>query len=179
MTERAETYFSRELARARLRAAEGLRKSPTPQLREIFDAVNRAFEERKTVEEVIADGEPDYGDHMNNPPPNPTIEDAEPPFSAEQAKKLTQQNIKGPIVSQYMKPLYARIKEAATSGRTFIHDLYSPPKIGSNRDRLSYPSVEVEKAIADELRKLGYNVEYFRDPDPGHPCSSPYWKISW
>lgn len=93
-------------------------------------------------------------------------------MNAETAKKLTQSNLKGPVIKPYLDYIYQKIESAAKEGR----DSVSHPFHGI---RGTWPSSAAQEAIWQELRSNGYKVRHVPNPDPGHPASSDYDEISW
>lgn len=91
-------------------------------------------------------------------------------MDAEQARKLTKENLKGPVIEDLIQDLDAAIKEACESG-----------KLGLDPHRAMgrYPNSEEEKAVKEYYVCKGYTWENHDDPDPGHPCSRAYITLSW
>lgn len=92
-------------------------------------------------------------------------------MNAEEARKLTATQLKGPVTAHLMEIVYDKIKAAAEAGRDSItepfHGLRTP---------VSHLQAE---SVWSQLRQAGYKVDHRPDPDPGHPCSHPYTEISW
>jgi hypothetical protein len=93
-------------------------------------------------------------------------------MDAESAKKLTQSNLKGPVIEPYLEIIYKKIEIAAKSGKFSIIRPFS-------EIRTTWPGHEIQKAVWQELRANGYEVTHHSNPDPGYPCSSDYDEISW
>ena len=93
-------------------------------------------------------------------------------MKADEAKKLTQENLKGPVIEPLLDGIYRQIEAAAKKGRSSItHPC---------RDkRMPYPSSDEQEAVWTHLRAEGYKVTHHADPAPGHPASSAYDEISW
>lgn len=95
-------------------------------------------------------------------------------ITAEQARKLTKANLKGPAIESFVSTLTNKIKAVAADGK-------------SNFDPWSYlstlrgtsPSIEQREAIKFHFTNSGFRWQEFPDPDPGHPCSRSYTLISW
>ena len=92
-------------------------------------------------------------------------------MKATEARKLTEENLKGPVIEPYLRIVHTKIKEAANKGKSSI----THPWAGI---RGVYPSSDEQEAIWTSLRSDGYKVERHPDPDPGHPASAPYDSIS-
>lgn len=96
-----------------------------------------------------------------------------PLLTAVQAKKLTEMNMDKniqPALSFVLK----KVKEAAIEGRTsLIHPLQGLD--GWAKSIFG----DIEKSVMKKLELLGYKTEFHPNPDPGHPCSSSYWEVSW
>ena len=93
-------------------------------------------------------------------------------MNAEQAKKLTKDNLTGPVIEPLLEAIYKQIEAAAKAGR------YSIVKPWSGI-RMVYPTTDQQNAVWAHLRREGYTVTRHPDPDPGHPASSTYDEISW
>lgn len=89
-------------------------------------------------------------------------------MKADEARKISNENLRGPVIEPYMEVIWKRILKAAGKGQRSIHGRHQ-----------NYPNIDKQKAIIDRLRQDGYEVNYHPDPDPGHPCSSSYYTIEW
>jgi len=92
-------------------------------------------------------------------------------LKATEARKITENNLRGPIIEPLLKVAYARIAEFAKQGK------YSVPHPFHGVE--NYPSMDVQEAAADRLRMDGYKVKYYDNPDIDDPRSTSYWEVSW
>ncbi len=93
-------------------------------------------------------------------------------MNANEARKLSEHNIKGPATDHLVKIVLDKIDLAAMNGEFEITE----PFTGL---RMPWPTSEQLEATWVRLQVLGYKVMHHPDPDPGHPCSHPYTSISW
>ncbi len=93
------------------------------------------------------------------------------PFTAADARDLTERNVKGPVIGPLLKHVYGRIQLAARAG----HSSITHPFNGLSE----WPHSAAQEALWNVLRAQGYRVSHRADPDPGHPASSPYDEVSW
>jgi len=93
-------------------------------------------------------------------------------MNAYEARELTQENLKGPVIEPILKEVHEKIEEAAKEGKSSI----THPFHGS---RGMYPSTNEQEAVWDHLRSEGYKVKHHPNPDPGDPRSNDYDEISW
>ena len=93
-------------------------------------------------------------------------------FNAEEAKKLTTKNLRGPVIEPYVEMIKDKIKAAALKGKSSI----SHPFHGAK----DYPSYEVQEATLSHFKSLLFTVQYCDDPDPGDMRSmGAYEVIKW
>jgi len=97
-------------------------------------------------------------------------------MKAEEARKITRENLKGPVIQPYLAFIYSQILQAAQNGQ---FSMANPFVCGERDEKLPWPSIDMEKVIFQKLTEEGYSVVQHPDPDPGHPCSAPYTTISW
>lgn len=93
-------------------------------------------------------------------------------MNAEEARLLTKKSIKKKVDEHLIAHVINKIKIDALAGRSqTVHPL----------DGLTggYPSSDEQSLLWSELTKKGFKVIHHDDPDPGHPCSSPYTTIDW
>jgi len=93
-------------------------------------------------------------------------------ISAKEAKEIATKNLNSVVIEPYLEYIFENIEKAAKAGKFSI--LYP-----FNKCNLIYPTREVQFAVFDKLRSYGYEVINHSDPDPGHPCSTPYDEIKW
>jgi hypothetical protein len=88
-------------------------------------------------------------------------------MNAEDAKILTHVSAME-HVSDIRTAVDSLIEKAAKEGKSSIYyfDAY----------RWSEP---VRKALFKALEEDKYTVSYIQNPDPGNPCSTSYYQISW
>ena len=83
-------------------------------------------------------------------------------MKADEAKKITEQNLKGASIEPLLKVAYERIREFAMQGKSSVphpfHGIWAPNKA-------------VIKAAIQHLQNEGYSAEY-------HDTTS-YWELSW
>ena len=98
-------------------------------------------------------------------------------LDAKAARELTQQHLKTNLVEPYLQQALHKIEEAAKKGLSSIQN----PHVASNiHVGLPYPSWDLQAALWQRLRELGYTVKDHSDPDPGSPVSGgPYTEVSW
>ncbi len=94
-------------------------------------------------------------------------------ISAKEARELTKTQIDNVLIKPYLDMLEDLIEAKAKDG---INHLYHPFHFCQ---KFQYPNDELQKAIFIHLISLGYEIIHHLDPDPGHPCSSPYDEIRW
>lgn len=93
------------------------------------------------------------------------------PISAQRARLIASQNLRGPVIQPLLDHVYQRIHEAASKGQTsIVHPLDGLRTVISQEQR---------DAVWDALRAQGYKVTHHPDPDPGHPASRLYDSVSW
>ena len=92
-------------------------------------------------------------------------------MNAEEARKLTHENLQGPVIEPHLKRIYGLIEDAARKGKLSIEN----PLYGM----LSGLQPGAEKAIRERLADEGYRFVHVPDADPGHPCRRSYDLISW
>jgi len=92
-------------------------------------------------------------------------------MTADEARKLTDENFKGVVVEPLLKIAYSRIKEFAKQGKCSV----TSPFYGAE----NFPTMGDQEAALEILRQQGYKVKYHDSPDPGDPRSSSYWEVSW
>ena len=92
-------------------------------------------------------------------------------MKAEEARRLSEQNLKGPVIEPLLATAHARIREAAERGeRSTSHPFHG---------LRPYPTVKAREAALQRLREDGYTVKHHANPDPGDPRSSDYDEVSW
>lgn len=88
-------------------------------------------------------------------------------MNAEEAKQLTNTSALD-HVTDIRGSIDTLIEKAAKEGKSYVYyfDAY----------RWAEP---VRKALFKSLEDDKYTVSYIRNPDPGNPCSTSYYQISW
>lgn len=76
-----------------------------------------------------------------------------------------------PKVESLLAFVYGRIETAAKEGRLEIVHPFHGCTIN--------PTELQKKAVWKQLAADGYEVTHNPNPDPGHPASAPYTRISW
>jgi hypothetical protein len=97
------------------------------------------------------------------------------PMKAEEARRISERNLKGPVIEPLLEVAYDRIKAAAERGERSV--LY--PFYGLSIPSFPTLSTEVKEAAFQRLREEGYTVKHHDNPDPGDPRSSDYDEVSW
>ena len=93
-------------------------------------------------------------------------------MKAEEARRISEQNFKGPVIEPLLEVAYARIKEAAEQGRRSVYFRFYGLSLSP------FPTAEAEKAVLQRLREEGYTVKRFaNNPDLGN--SREYNEVSW
>lgn len=92
-------------------------------------------------------------------------------MNANEARELTQKNLRGPLSQPYLDAVHKRIQDAAEQGQSrIVHPFYGiSPR----------PSEEIQAEVLALLRTEGYRVEHHPNPDPGDPRSCEYDEILW
>lgn len=88
-------------------------------------------------------------------------------MNAEEARKLTNTSAME-HVTEIRVSIDALIEKAAKEGKSSIYY--------SDAYRWAEP---VRKALFKALEEDKYTVSYIQNPDPGNPCSTSYYQISW
>lgn len=97
-------------------------------------------------------------------------------ITAEEAKKLTDDSLRGPAVEKYLNHIDARIVSFAKLGKNSIHN----PQVGFAFDGMEfYLNQNERKAVRIHYEKNGFTWTDHPDPDPGHPCGGPYTTLEW
>lgn len=129
------------------------------------DKIDKYFESRKTIDNQK------IHTAKKTPPLNSTLSFREVFMKASEARKLTEENLNGPLIEPLLKIAFSRIKEFAMKGKYSVpHPFYGAK---------NYPSKDEQEAAASKLRLQGYKVKFISNPDPGDPRSSDYWEVSW
>jgi hypothetical protein len=92
-------------------------------------------------------------------------------MNAKEARALTNKNLMGPAIKEYMDVIHDHISMAAQRGES---NITNPLYVG----RKSVP-FHLHEAVLDALRSEGFKIVDHPDPDPGHPASGPYTTLSW
>ena len=92
-------------------------------------------------------------------------------MNAEQARKLTQENLRGPVIAEFVAQIDEDIRQTCLKGKSCIH-LWS--SVGGR-----YPTTDEQKALRVHYEQLGFTITDYDNPDPGHPCSSDYTELTW
>ena len=92
-------------------------------------------------------------------------------MNADEARRITRENLRGPVIEPLLRIAHVRIKEAAKAGNSSI----THPFLGA--DHLTTGASREAALLA--LSNEGYTVKHHDDPDLGHPCSHEYDSVSW
>lgn len=92
-------------------------------------------------------------------------------MDVKEARRISDKhNTSSAETQKILQAVYARIKQAAENGCYQI----THPFNGIN-----VPNDKMKSAIIAKLRQDGYDFTSHPNPDPGHPCSSGYDRLSW
>lgn len=105
-------------------------------------------------------------------PPDPL--DIGNPLTASDALRITQENLRGPVIVGYVGALERQIRLAAKNGRREIR-----PREVINSLRGMAPSWEAWQEICRHFESHGFQWTEHPNPDPGHPASHAYATLSW
>lgn len=95
-------------------------------------------------------------------------------MNAEEARRITRQNLQGPVIEKHISNLDTEILRLAAQGKSefdpkqYLHKLRTPAPKGAEWE-----------AISTNYRLRGFNWTEHPDPDPGHPASHSYTILSW
>ena len=93
-------------------------------------------------------------------------------MDAEEARKITNQNLDGIIIEPLLKIAYKRIKKFAEQGKSSVpHPFHGAP--------FHLLGKTFTVAAIHQLRSKGYRATYHQNPDPEDQRSQSYWEISW
>ena len=95
-------------------------------------------------------------------------------IDANEARRITSNNLKGPAIKPFVSMLEARVKEVASKGGCSFD-----PWACIRSHRGTSPSGDQREAIRKHFEQAGFVWEDHPDPDPGHPASRPYTTLSW
>ncbi|WP_415912317.1 hypothetical protein [Neptuniibacter sp. QD37_11] len=99
-------------------------------------------------------------------------------MDAEEARRRTNENLKGPAIEKYVKHIDARIKDAVNDGKGSIHN----PQVGDPKEGTGesfYLKPDEERAVRLHYENDKYIWTDHPDPDPGSPVSNAYTTLSW
>ena len=97
-------------------------------------------------------------------------------MKAEEARAITQESLKGPVIERFIEVVNKRISAAAKKGKRSIRD----PHIGKPEDGFEFwLGGDEQTALRNYFQQKGFIWKDVPDPDPGHPCSSSYVELSW
>ena len=92
-------------------------------------------------------------------------------MNAEEARMITERNLKGSLIDPLLEVAYSRIKEFAKKGEyRVVHPFYGVK---------GFPSMAIQESAANNLRLDGFTVKLIPNPEPEGPRSSEYWEVSW
>jgi len=95
-------------------------------------------------------------------------------ITSKQARSITNENLRGPVIESFVSTLVVKIKMEAAKGRSSINPwtylaAYTPKS----------PDASQKEAIRKHFEQAGFDWIDHADPDPGHPASGPYTILSW
>ena len=92
-------------------------------------------------------------------------------MKAEEARKITAENLKGSVIEPLLKIAYSRIKEFAEKGKSSVpHPFYGLDL---------FPTEAATESAIQHLRNEGYTAKYNHVPPSADPREHSYWEISW
>ena len=95
-------------------------------------------------------------------------------MNADEARKITDDNLKGPAIEAYVEALDKLIGDVARKGKGAIDPMVVLYRIVSKTD-----GHVPRDAVKKHYEARGYRWVDHVDPDPGHPASRPYTTLSW
>jgi hypothetical protein len=98
-------------------------------------------------------------------------------MNANEARKLTETNLKTVVIDNYVLQVEQRIREAATAGRNTLIDPFINLKDPDTPGSVNIISGEIKDALVMHFRANGF--KFVERPDPGHPESRRYGILSW
>lgn len=97
-------------------------------------------------------------------------------MNASDARELTELNLNGIVIDKYIQFIDERIRDRSELGQYYIIN----PQGGSADQGFYFWLNDFElKAVRLYYENLGFKWKDYPDPDPGHPCSAAYTKLSW
>ncbi|MEE9459651.1 MAG: hypothetical protein V3V84_07810 [Candidatus Bathyarchaeia archaeon] len=97
-------------------------------------------------------------------------------MKASEAREITEDSLKGPVIDKFCNYINIRIRKAAQLGKCSIYN----PQVGDAKEGFSfYLKTEENKAVRKYYQDDGYEWTEHADPDPGHPCGGAYTILSW
>ena len=87
-------------------------------------------------------------------------------MNADEARAITREAVAGPAIEPELSKLHAKIKNAASEGKTVV--TYLP----TCKDH-------IKKAVLKRIEEDGFTVKYVDNYDPRDPRESSYYTISW
>ena len=94
-------------------------------------------------------------------------------MNAHEARKITAENLKGPVIQPFVFAIDKGIQSAAEKGRNEVIPRHC---VGN---KLLHPNFEEWQAIQQHYVGLGFVWKDHPDLDPGHPASHSYTTLSW
>jgi hypothetical protein len=96
-------------------------------------------------------------------------------MNVKEAQKLTHASYEGPVIKPVLDHIYAKIKQAAISGRGCIQHPLTGLPVG-----VPYPTHEQEEVIWRHLESVdGYRVRHYPNPDTRDPRSCAFTEVRW
>lgn len=98
----------------------------------------------------------------------------QPRITADEARKITLDNLKSIVIEPYVSSLSNKIENVAKEGKSsFDPWLYISSLRGMS------PTTEAKEMIRQHFEQAGFKWVEHADPDPGHPGSRAYTTLSW
>jgi hypothetical protein len=91
-------------------------------------------------------------------------------MKAEEARRITTEQLSGPAIRRFLLYLDSRIESAARKGERSICDPFTGPMVPNRPQR---------EAILARLRSDGYAVKYHSNSDIRDPSEHSYYTVSW
>ena len=94
-------------------------------------------------------------------------------------RKRTQENLKGPVIEEYITVIDHLIAKQVERGSYCLRSPFNGLRIYNPKLR-SWLTNEEETALENHYKAYGYEIKQIPDLDPGNPASTgPYTLLSW
>lgn len=93
-------------------------------------------------------------------------------MTAQEARNLSYASIANVSSKPYIEAIDAKIEEAASNGAFKITHPF-------HIDGLTYPDSAMIAHISNYYTEQKFTIKLNPSPDPGHPCSTEFYTLSW